>query len=117
LAQSGPTAVRYRTPPDQFGCKHIVPRLNTSFEDAIEPETAIDLRNITAVVMSIKMDQAACRPRRGQAFAIEAEGWPSEDDASASVIGLQLWVMRFGPEETAGLHAVKPACGGNRQAL
>jgi hypothetical protein len=51
------------------------------------------------------MDRSETFTHHGQAFVIEADGWPSEEAASAAVIDLQLWTMQFDPPATAALHA------------
>ena len=50
------------------------------------------------------MDQSEIFTHHGQAFVIEATGWPSEEAASAAVIDLQSWALQLGPEEAAALH-------------
>jgi hypothetical protein len=40
----------------------------------------------------------------GRSFTIEADDWPTDEAACAAIIDLQIWTLRLGPEETAGLH-------------
>jgi hypothetical protein len=51
------------------------------------------------------MDRSETFTHHGHAFAIEADGWPSDEAGSAAIIDLQSWALQFDPEETAALHA------------
>jgi len=41
----------------------------------------------------------------GLTFIIEADDWLEEEAANAAIIGLHIWALQLGAEETAGLHS------------